>query len=448
MAGLPKTPATVEAGRRLGRIFGDSGRRGRPAEDLDGFSIRIAAALKSGDAPGSRDLLRAPWCIWASVTPLSRNPDLVERLLTCISQASRRSVTRTLAAAWLYYFKPDGLYVPLVSGFLKERVDELGHPWKKAHAALNIFDPAAGPERIVEAAFQCGGAPDDILSRIGFTNRIPATGYREHLYRLGLERRETGADGDPLKRLEMVRRWSHHAQGKVRFETLKAAAVRAALDPFGDETPAEDVRDAFLDYALELLRDPRARPEGWSDCPQAETIARRWLTEQSLRLFFAVLGHARRKDRWTYRQAFWNALHRRGYIDEAWVVLEDAGAREARRLFGQNAGFGRFEGFQPGHCVLLLNVRGLRIAEWSHNNPCSIWDEKDGPLWPRLYRSWYSPSELRKQHKGDDAPANLASQGVFWHAGAGRYLWQRRIAGFLQKRRGLVLLPEDYKVDR
>jgi hypothetical protein len=444
---LPKMPATVESAIRLGRILGDSGGPRLAAEDLDDFGLRIASELEDGYALDNRDLLRAPWCIWGSDYPLSRRPGLVERLLARIAQAGRRPVYRALAGAWLHSFRPDGASIPLVAGFLKERVNELGHPWKEAHAALDIFDATDGPDRIVDAAFQCNGAPDDILSKIGFTDRLSALGYREHIYRLGLERRQKEANGDPLKHLDMIRRWSL-AQGKVRFEPLKAAAVRAALEPFGDETPAECARDALLDFAIQLLRDPRPRPEGWRDCPEAETIARRWLTEQSLRLFFAVLDHRGRKERWAHRRAFWNALYRKGHIDEAWVVLESVSALEAQRLFGQSAGFGRFEGFQPGHCVLMLNVRGLRIAEWSHNQPCSIWDEEDDALWPRLYQGAYSPSELRKQHKGDDTPANMASQGVFWHTGAGRYLWQRRIADFLQKRRGLILLPQDYEVGR
>ena len=264
---------------------------------------------------------------------------------------------------------------------------------------------------------------------------------------LGFERYEKGTHTTPLDRLRIIRNWTY-ADGKVRFQPLKTAAVRAALDPFGDEMPDEKTRDTVLDFALQLLKDPRLRPEGWTGCPKSEAIARRWLTEQSLRQFFAVLNTFGRKDQWAYQRAFCMALYRRHYIDDAWVVFENAGAREAQRMFGQNAGFGRIEGFQPGHSVLLLNIRGLTVAEWSHNNPCSIWDETDGATGPKLSQSSYSASELKKQHRGDNTPANMTSQGIFWHYGTVRYRWQSQIAAYLRNRRGLILEPSDYRVDR
>ncbi len=451
---LPKTLAILEANKRLGTLIGEAPKRPgpskllRPAEDLDHISLRIAVALERGKPLGGRDLLHAPWCIWATVYPLSRKPGLVEALLERILEAGRRAVYRALAAAWFHSFKPGGPCLPLAAAFLKERADELGRPWKEAQGALNIFDAEAGQEAIVEAAMQAGCTPDDILIQAGFRPRLPPGGYRERLYRLGLERIERETNAGPYERLNTLRRWAC-ADGKVRFEALKGIAVRAVLDPVSGETPDERLRDARLDFVLQLMRDPRWRPEEWSECPKAAALARRWLAGQALRLFFAALEEGERKDRRRmYRRAFWDALDRRGYIDDAWVVLESEGASAARRLFGQNAGFGRFEGFQPGHCVLLLSVRGLTIAEWSHNNPCSIWDDQEGGARPKLHRSVYSASELQKQHRGDNAPANLAGQGVFWHHGAGRYLWQSRIADYLRKRRGLVLDPADYRVDR
>ena len=444
---LPKTTATSEANERLAKIFGEVGKRQPPAENLDDFSWRITYLLERDDPIDRRDLLRAPWCIWTSARPLSRKPALVQRLLARILKAGHRNVYRMLAAAWLHNFKFGDLCVRLIGDFLKEHIGDLGHPWKEAQTALHIFDAATGPKVIVDAAFQDDCTPDDILSRIGFRDRPPALGYREHLYGLGFERYIKATNTDPLDRLRIIRNWTY-ADGKVRFLPLKTAAVRAALDPFGDEMPDEKTRDTVLDFTLQLLQDPRLRPEGWTGCPKSELIARRWLTEQSLRQFFGVLNRFGRKDQWAYQRAFWMALYQRHYIDDAWVVFESAGAREARRMFGQNAGFGRIEGFQPGHSVLLLNIRGLTVAEWSHNNPCSIWDEADGSIGPKLSQSSYSASELKKQHRGDNTPANMISQGIFWHYGAVRYRWQSQIADYLRKQRGLILEPSDYRVDR
>ena len=95
-----------------------------------------------------------------------------------------------------------------------------------------------------------------------------------------------------------------------------------------------------------------------------------------------------------------------------------------------------------------INTKSVVRCGWSHNNPCSIWDETDGAMGPKLSQSSYSASELKKQHRGDNTPANMTSQGIFWHYGAVRYRWQSQIADCLRKQRGLILEPSDYRVDR
>jgi len=284
---LPKTPATIEANGRLAKGPGENGEAHPPVEDLDDFSVRIAALLEAGDPLDRRDLLRAPWCIWASAAPLGRKPRLVERLVAQVREAGRRNVYRMLAAAWLHNFKFGDACVPLVGNFLKEHLQDLGTPLAEADTAFHIFDAASGPNLIIDAAFKDGCAPDDVLSRIGFQDRL-AIGYREHLHRLGFERLDKATNGDPLDRLHMVRNWTFSG-GKVRFEALKTAAVRVALGPFGDDMPGTTVCDAYLDFALQLLQDPRLHPGAWADCPASEAVARRWLTEQSLRQFFDVV---------------------------------------------------------------------------------------------------------------------------------------------------------------
>ena len=130
------------------------------------------------------------------------------------------------------------------------------------------------------------------------------------------------------------------------------------------------------------------------------------------------------------------------------MVFEDEGAarRGACSAGISDLAASKRAGFQPGHAVLLLRIRGLTVAEWSHNSPCSIWDETDGESGPKLYKGLYSVSELRKRHKGDDSGQNMTGQGVFWHRGSDPYRWQGFIAEYLRKRRGIILSSSDYKV--
>jgi hypothetical protein len=114
---LPKTTATSEANERLAKIFGEVGKRQPPAENLDDFSWRITYLPERDDPLDRRDLLRAPWCIWTSAQPLSRQPCLVERLLAQILKAGRRDVYRMLAASWLHNFTFGDLCVRLIGDF-------------------------------------------------------------------------------------------------------------------------------------------------------------------------------------------------------------------------------------------------------------------------------------------------------------------------------------------
>ncbi|HWJ17918.1 MAG TPA: hypothetical protein VNR65_04225, partial [Geobacterales bacterium] len=111
---LPKTTATSDVNERLAKIFGDVDTRQPLAENLDEFSRRMTYLLERDDPLDRRDLLRAPWCIWTSAHPLSRQPALVEGLLARIREAGRHNVYRMLAAAWLHNFKFGDFCVPLI----------------------------------------------------------------------------------------------------------------------------------------------------------------------------------------------------------------------------------------------------------------------------------------------------------------------------------------------
>ncbi len=185
-------------------------------------------------------------------------------------------------------------------------------------------------------------------------------------------------------------------------------------------------------------------------CEAAEAIVRRWLTEASLRQFFEVVDKVAAPEHWIYRRAFWNALYQNKYIDEAWVVFESNGASTAAKMFGKDISFSRFTGgqtgVQNGHSVLILRIGSLVVAEWSHSSPCSIWDESQGEVSPKLFRPSYAVSDLKKAYQGDASGDNLARQGVFWHRGSETYSWQTRIAAFIKRRRNILLRRSDYEV--
>jgi hypothetical protein len=287
--------------------------------------------------------------------------------------------------------------------------------------------------RIAEIALRQRVTPDEILRPVGI--RENAAGYREEVYRKGLMKlREMR---NHVTRLETIERWVWNSN-EIRFKNLGATAVGAAIEPFGDTMPGKDLRDRFLSFALNLLGDPRVNALRWQGCLGARDIACRWLTEQSLRQFFEVVGRVAKPEHWNYRHAFWNALYEKNYIHDAWVVFDRYGAAEARRMFQGEISFATFnETVQQGHAVLLLRIGSLIIAEWSHTGSCRVWDTSTGESGPQLYKNRYSKFELQAQ----DNP-----EGVFRHSNPTAYLWQRRIAEYLRLRCNIVLSQTDYQV--
>jgi hypothetical protein len=77
---------------------------------------------------------------------------------------------------------------------------------------------------------------------------------------------------------------------------------------------------------MRFLKNPPARMNIQSPPGALERFApsrsglRCWLTEQSLRQFFEVVDRVAPESLWPYRRAFWNALYRRDYVSDAWVV--------------------------------------------------------------------------------------------------------------------------------
>ena len=442
-------PATMVLAERLGALMVQDAVKRPPGDDLDTISRRIDAALARGEAVARKDLRHAPWCIFTTRTPLAADPRRLDELLRQMAALGRPRPFRALAAAYLHYFDPASHPIRIVGAFLVRHIEHLGEPWRSAHRAVALFTPATGVEQLVKMALAAGRTPDAVFLELGFPDPTTLADFRKHAFFRGLVVIAKGDNADPLKRLDLVRDWAS-ADGKPRYEEARARVANALLLPFGQTTPDKYTRDKYLAVVLPILGDPRTSPAKWVGCEAAEAIVRRWLTEASLRQFFEVVDKVAAPEHWIYRRAFWNALYQNKYIDEAWVVFESNGASTATKMFGNDISFSRFTGgrtgVQNGHSVLILRIGSLVVAEWSHSSPCSIWDESQGEVSPKLFRPSYGVSDLKKAYEGDASGDNLARQGVFWHRGSETYSWQNRIAAFLKRRRNILLRRSDYEV--
>jgi hypothetical protein len=438
---IPATPATVHVAKRLEAQLVD-GVVSPPVDELDNVCQRLHEALASGVPISRKDLRRAPWCIFTTRTPIGRSPARLEQLLEEIAASARNRVFRTLAAAYMHFFDPDSVVIRIIASFLTRHIEKLGQPWTRAHDEAQFFSPLVVADNIAKRALAERRSPDAIFQETGFSRPEALAGLRKHVHFRGLERIAKGAISESETRLVVVREWAA-VDGKLRYDESRARVANALLLPFGDTTPARDLRDAYLSCLLPLIGDPRTSPARWVGCETAERIVRRWLTEVALRQFLDVVDKVAQPEHWAYRRAFWAALERKGYVDDAWVVFESSGASAARRMFGKDISFATFDNYssiQAGHSVLLLRIGSLVVVEWSHNGKCRIWDENSGKRPPRLFQHSYSASDLRKEM----SQTGPTGQGVFVHHGSPSYSWQTKVAAFLKNRANIDLRSSDF----
>ena len=135
---------------------------------------------------------------------------------------------------------------------------------------------------------------------------------------------------------------------------------------------------------------------------------------------------------WRYRRAFWSAYHKKGVIDEAWVLFGPQARRFAIPAFEEKSGsFGRLEtgqGVLSNHSVLLLKIGKLTIADWSHAGKCYVWNQGN-PAAPKMYEPRYSRPDV-VTGSDNDGEAHTSSETLNW---------QKKIREYIRRRTGISI---------
>jgi len=253
----------------------------------------------------------------------------------------------------------------------------------QASRELSLFEPERAPSKVAELALSRGLSPAALLAQFGLRSLAAESGLAEAAFLAGLAQIRSNRDLSADARLDLIRTWGLRRNGELLFEQHRGALVDALVLPHADMNLPKETVDRFLDFLVRHFGDPRLRAARWQPMRSTETV-RRWLTTLSLRQFLDVVDQGAYDYQWRFRRAFWEAVHRRGLIADAWVIFDEVGHSTARKLFEVKAPYARwsFSGrkqIQKGHAVLLLKIgRGI-VAEWSHNGRCNIWHDAEDP---------------------------------------------------------------------
>jgi len=418
--------------------------------DLDEIDARVISAYSRKTKPERRDFNQAPWCLWEGERPLVREPAILEQFLADVRASRRKSTFRRLASAYVVRFDQREAEEPLsilnrVARTLQDLAGHLIGPLSEASRHLTLFEPRKAPHTIAGLALDRGCSPSRVLAEFGINNVAGEAGLAEAAFLAGLDRLKSDTTLVAQGRLDILRSWGTRSDGTVMFEAWRGAYVDALVLPLKDATPAARVMDAYLNFLVQKFGDPRLNPARWR--PMTSTpIVLKWLTALSLRQFLDVVDQGAYDFQWRYRRAFWEAVHRRGLIEEAWVIFDEVGDRTAKRLFDVKAPYGRWASggrkqIQRGHAVLLLRIGRGVVAEWSHNGRCNIWHDRADPTAPILSESYYDSDQVRVR-RPSTAQFPVAE---ITHVGSQAYNWQLKVASEIFLLTNTRVLESEYR---
>jgi hypothetical protein len=309
--------------------------------------------------------------------------------------------------------------------FMNDGPEQLG--WK----ILNAVDPVS---ELIEAGLDEGG------SQRGFVQ----ASVLETIRIMGKMLESRKLDVSKLDGLLRFYESPQRETDSLRFPGLRGVLADCLLVPFASHAPDEVLQSRIREFLLRNFNDPRINRGLWHEVSdEAVSVFLRWLVHATLEDFFRVVRDGSQQDKdadrmWPYREAFWTAYLNKGVISDAWVVLGEAIAVQARRfLEGQRGGYGKLErgnGVKHTHAVLILRIGDLIITEWNHMGKYRVWhvDNKNAP---RFYKS-----------RGAYTRVELTTSPDFegTHHGANHGGWQEKLAGLIAEWTGVKLTQREF----
>jgi hypothetical protein len=245
--------------------------------------------------------------------------------------------------------------------------------------------------------------------------------------------------------LEMRGRDANYLWSQQRFDSSAKYLLAPWLD--GKAEPQDSVREAVRVFLLERLGDPWSSAKRWVLAGEdASDLMKRWLTQVSLKVFFALIRDQALDKHWRYREAFWTACLEHGAIKEAWLVLGSQTRYAAETIKDLRGTYGRLQEAEASQSVLLLRVGSLILCEWSHDGSLRAWNGAEG-LTPKLRLEEYSGPALRTPSLS--FPSNNRFTGTkqgpgLRHIGSDVGRWQSVAAGLVAQQTNIHLTYKDW----
>lgn len=449
--------------QRLAIRLGDVNPVPPSLEDRESLHIEVLTTWQMHNSLGGLSklsMMKLPYVLFwyeNSQTALVDNLDLLNAYLNWLRDTPAPKAVAALLDEFLFQYLPSSQWFEPVRSCLL--------------SILSENDKSPRIRRIVARCNEYGFLGDDAPKKFGIKILQEQEDILGTLANAGLTgRRENGAfveqvflwyldfvkmglrNSQPIKKgiIPSFLDFSAPQIGTLRFEKHRTLLINTLLEPFSTKDEPVESRDQIFSFLIKCFGDPRINRGKWEYAShEAKAVIHRWLVKDTLDDFFVLLEKVAQRDNdasrmWRYRKAFWSAYLKKNVISNAWVVLGKDARDLARQFFkGKIDKYASLVGSSGAsvsrlHSVLLMEVGGLLVAEWSHNGKCHIWHTSENPR----------PSLYSKEYRRDDLSCNFNwsdhDPPPFFHHGAERGTWQRSVSDFIRRHTNISLMQHEY----
>ncbi len=430
----PSPAKAPDIARLLVERYGESAEPRQSATAFQALLRRLRLARYDWDKIAPADRLDVAWVLWEGAAPPAEHEAFLRGFLQWVETSRRRLQAARLAASWTAAFDPDLPSIRVAGAWLARHAAWLPDPWPGLAEEFEIFALDNGQVALAEAFLAGEETAADFVPRL----RLPARAAAGGLALAALGAAAANVDHRLAREPRLAARlceFSLHGtsfrpdaavgRAKRRAKAIRRALAEALLLSWQRHAPPPAVKAGIVAFLIRHYGDARVRRDHWTDMrAPAEAIMRRWLTEQTVAIYFRLAGQTKsaNREQLAEREEFW--LSRIEQIDDAWLL---GGLRGAALLGPERPARGSLSGCRPDQSGLLLSVGGMTILELSHEASESVW-LSGNPLAPPLYRRADQPY----------FPAALASGADFSSAysRACDDNWQERLARFIERHGG------------
>ena len=133
-------------------------------------------------------------------------------------------------------------------------------------------------------------------------------------------------------------------------------------------------------------------------------------------MFFDFIEHHTLDQHSQYRREFWQECLKAQHITQSWLILASPHPTLPSH---QYANLAKSKRVDDTHAVLLMRVRNLIVAEWSHTGKCRFWHALN-PHAPIMFAKTYTRETL--VNGADYIQQHYFSAKGLWQKDAKRWL--------------------------